>query len=544
MDSVGTDIGNAHRQRMGTGLSYILQGDQAVDTYRRINEREWMAAQRRDAERRAKRDAALSKLRATDPPFFYKHMAEKKAMQDEIMRMGVDIFNANGDPFNDVTPQAIEFQRKYNKLMSMSDASKQIGQQFNGLQQELMGGKAEDYSADDIARAVSFYDKPLQEIVDNRLVPPTLQKKAPAMEMSDFIGKRMAEWQKSSGRIPTDNEIESFIDATASDGDNQQKFIAGYGSKLLQMDEQERKDLEARAKAASRETWQQMAFEDAKRWQKKAEPLDITSAYNKASDLAAQGVSYKEWSTPAAFGSAPVKGSKEAAIMSAVNAEFNSDDRWMTIFDEKGELPRGAEETDAEYAKRVKTYMATQIAPLVKTKVESGRTDKGETTAKQTQSRQDFLADIRSGDWRRMQGAANILIGTPYSGNMRIENATVTQGENNFWLELDLGTNVTPKEVKDQTTDPTTGLTSDNTSVENRQGRTVVKISLDPNAIENQTFIRLHDNMFNQNKQPYETKFTERTPSVYDATDVKQAITPMSQPNKNKPLYDASYFNQ
>lgn len=540
---VGTGLGTAHNLRQGEGLATVLVGDSAVDTYRRIADREWVDAQRRDADRRARRDAALARLRTTDPEFFYKHNAEKEALQRGLLELGTTIAMSNKDPFTDVTPDAVEFQKRYSKLMSMSQASMQLKQQFVDLQKELMGGKDVDYAADDVSKALAFYDLPLEEIVTKGLVPPTLQKKAPMLEMSQFIGKNMATWQKDTDKIPTDNEIDAFVNALASDADNKQKFVAGYGSKLMQMDEEERKSLEARARAGGRETWQQMAFEDAKRWQKQQTPLDMLAAYNKAADLAAQGVSYKEWRTPDAYGSAPVKGSKDAAIKQAANALFNSDDRWLTVFDESGELPRGSEETDKEYAARVKNLMAGQIAPLVKTRTESGQTDRGGDKKKLEEGRRHFIEDMRSGDPVRMQAAANILTGTDWIGSWNIEGAKVVPTQLGYSLELDLGTNVSPKQVTEKIADPTTGIEQENVKVENRQGRTVAYVRLDPEAVSNQTLLSLHDRL----KKPYEAQWTERSSNVYDATGAApKVIVPLSQPQKNQNnfMYGADYFNK
>ncbi len=529
MDGVGTDQGVVNRQRQGTGLATILQGDSAVDTYRQVYQNEYATLQRRDAERKARKDASMAKLSAINPEYFYKHQDELQPAINKLHEDGAALLEQNIDPFND--PRARQWQKDYATVMAMSNASNQVKEQFTGLRKVLVETGPDEYRAQDISAAMDFFDLPLAQIVNDGLTAPMLQKKKPFTDMNEFVGKQMTEWQRATGTEPDDNAIADFIDASAKQPANTEKYIVGYGSKFNQLDPDEQKRVKDAATMNGREVWQQLAFEDAKRWQKAKTPLDIRGEMASAAKMAEGGVDYSEWSTPQGFGKAPKKGSVDTSLNAAVNATFNSDPRWLKVFDTEGELPRLKEETDGEYAVRVKKYMADQVRPLVGIDTKSGKTEKGEGDKKLIDSRNAFLEDIKSGDWRRMQGAANILVGTTYSGNMRVENATVTQGQDNFWLDLDLTTPLSVKDVKDQIVSDT-GVSSESVSVEERQGHKVVTISLAPDAVENQTFIRLHDNTVKQTGESYSTKYTERTPTTaLDALKATQyPTTPIPKP--------------
>ena len=365
-------------------------------------------------------------------------------------------------------------------------------------------------------------------------------KKRPYLDIMDFVGKRMSAWQQAAGETPDDNEVRQFVKGIMDDPANRPQLLEGYGSRLAQMDPDEKDALTQRARAAGSEPSEQLMFEDAKRYQKRRAPFDLQGEIKTAAQLAEGGVSYAEWSNPQGFGKAPKKGSKEAAIKSAVDATFNSDPRWMEVYNREGELPRNSEETDAEYAKRVKVYMAKQIDPLVGTQTKSGKTDRGADEQKQAAGREAFLADIRSGDQVRMQGAANILVGTNFSGNMKVEDATVQyQGPGAYWLELDVTTPLSTDRIKEQVADEY-GLTSEQVTVENRQGKKIVTIGLAPGAVENQTLVRLIDNYSKQTGATYDTKFTER--SAKTAMDAISAPVGRPANTPQKTTVGADFF--
>ena len=178
-------------------------------------------------------------------------------------------------------------------------------------------------------------------------------KKKPALDTMDFMAKRMGTWQSTSGAIPTDNEVREFTRGLMSDPANRDQIVSGYGSRMAHMDADEKKQLEGRARMAGAEPAEQLMFEDAKRFQKRREAFDLQKELKAAAGMAEGGVDYTEWNTPEGFGKAPKKGSKEAAIKASVDATVNSDPRWMEVYDRECELPRGQEERDSEYAKRV-----------------------------------------------------------------------------------------------------------------------------------------------------------------------------------------------
>lgn len=509
---IGTNVGSVHEQQQGTGLATILQGNEAVDTYAQIWRVNQANTARKEQDRLQKRQAALGAIKGFAPEFFYKHQQEMSGAINDHVNKGAELIAAGiDDPFNSTDPRAVEWQKERNRIAAMSNASMQIKERWDGLQKQVAGANPDDYDADSLSGAVGFFNQPLSDIVAGGKTPPVLMKKRPYLDGMDFIGKRMSTWQQAAGEIPDDTEVRQFVKGIMDDPANRPQLMESYGSRLAQMDAEDRQALTQRARAAGAEPSEQLMFEDAKRYQKRRQPFDLKGEINSAAQMAERGVSYSEVSTPQGFWKAPKKGSKEAAIKSAVDAAFNSDPRWMEVYNREGQLPRGAEETDAEYGNRVKAHMAKQLDPLVGVQTKSGKTDRGADEQKQAAGRDAFIADIRSGDQVRMQGAANILVGTNFSGNMRVEDATVQyQGPGAYWLELDVTTPLSTDRIKEQVADEY-GLTSEQVIVENRQGKKIVTIGLAPGAVENQTLVRLIDNYSKQTGATYDTKFTERS---------------------------------
>lgn len=540
MDAIGTQLGSVHKQRQGTGLATVLDGGDALNAATRAWQYDMADLQRRDAERQAKREAALKRLQSFSPEWFYKHNFEMKSALDAHLGKGAELLGRGvADPFTGTDAESVAFQKEHARLTAMSNASMQVKERWDALQKQVAASSPDDYDPRSIANAVSFFDIPLSEIIESGASPVTLQKKRPFLQMNEFIGKNMAAWQAArGGEQPSDGEVFEFVNSLANEPANRQQFVEGYASKLAQIEPDEKKRLEDTARAGGREVWQQMAYEDALRFRKRREAFDLQKELQQAAKMAEGGVSYSEWSTPDSFGKAPKKGSKESAIKSAVDATFNSDSRWMEVYDREGELPRGKEENDGEYAKRVKAYMAAKLDPLVGVQTKSGKTDKGQQDSERERAKSAFVEDMRSGDWMRAQGAANVLIGTRFANNLDINNATITQGPQGFNLELDLGTNLSTKDVRRQIADSSTGDVSDKVLVEDRQGRQVVKIDLSEGAISNQILARLIDNTIKEGGR-YDPSLTERSPKT--ALEAAKAVVP-TQPLKNQPTTGIDFW--
>lgn len=518
----------------------MLTNDRALDTADRLYAYDLAKQQRIDQERQAKRGAAMTALKSFSPDFLYLHNNEMSKSLNDHFNKGAELLARIDDPFTSSDPQAVEWQKEHAKIQAMSTYSLQLKDRWTALQKQIADSGPDDYDARSLDNAVKFFNKPLSEIVANGETPPTLQKKRAMLDSMKFIGERMSGWQSATGAAPTDNEIREFNKGLLNDPANKQQLVESYGSRLAQMTPEETKSLQERADMAGLPVSEQLMFEDSRRFLKKGTPLDYQKDLNSAALMADRGISYNEGANPNASWSSPVKGSKLAAIKSAATAMFNSDSRYMTIFDENGEVPRGAEMSDPEYAEEVKKYLASQLDPLVGVKNKYVKTEKGAGDAQDVKGRNAFIEDMRSNDWKRAQGAANVLVGTRFANNLDVQDATITQGPNGFILNLDLGTNVTTKDVRDQITDANTGLSSDKVSVEQRQGRQVVTIDLSEGAIENQTLARLIDNTTKATGKPYDPSLTERSPKT--AIEAARTIVPGAQTRANAPTTDASFW--
>ena len=543
MNEVGTQVGTVHNLRQGEGLATVLQGDRAMDTAERLFAYDMAERQRKDQELARKRDAAMLKLRSINPEFFYKHNAEKQKEQDKLMAIGAELIDGGKDPFNGTDPRSVEFQKQYQRLMSMSQTSQQVKGYFDELQKKVLGSNPDDFDAESIYSATSVFDKPLADIMEKGFKPPVLQKKRAGLAVSEMITKNVAQWQQSrGGEPPTDTELEQFVNGIATDGGNLEKFVEGYGTKLAQLskfDPDEAKRVSDSARASGREVWQQMAFEDAKRAQKRRERFDIAKDISEAARAATQALDEVSTSNSTGFWSGPRKGSPEEVAKWQADLRFNSDERYMTDLDREGVLPRGKEESDVEYGVRVKKYLYDRILPGVKTETKSGRTSQGEDEQKAQKSRLDFLADIRSGDTVRMQDAANILVGTKYSANMSIEDANVVaQGPGAYWLELEVTSPLSTDKIKEEFVQD--GVSSEQVRIENRQGKKIVNIGLAPGAVENQTLVRLLDNYMKQTGATYDTKLTQRSAkTAFDAGKMPMSTIPAPA---RKTTVDESFF--
>lgn len=508
MIQAGSQSGQVHSERQGTGLATILQGDRAIDTFDRLS---YLNATRLKAASDAaakKRDDALVKLKSYSPEYFYKHKEEIQPAITAHLEQGGSLAAKNIDPFTASAPDAVAWQKEHQRLTAMAQASMQVKSYDQKLQEQLASKDPNDFTASSLADAVKFRDSNLQEIVDGKVTPPILVKKQAWQDAQDFVGKNMRVW--GQGKLnASDPEVLDFVTNVLAEPANQE-IIQSYAQKLAQVGPEEQKRLETVAKEKGVEVYQQMAFEDAKRYQtSQAKDFNFMEIMQKAAQNAEAGLDYNTGSNEKGSWRQPKKGSVTQSAANAANDLFNTRREFMTFFNDNGELPRSAEEDDGHYANRVKKHLAAGIEQRMKVDTEYRKAE-GEGGGDQLVStRRSFLEDIQGPDQTRATSAAKLLIGTKIGGNLTVEDAGVNDIPYRKGLRLELSTPMSVKDVKQQIVDADTGLVSDDIQIEERQGRKLVFIDLGNKSTANQVISRLYDNYAKETKSFYDPSLTE-----------------------------------
>lgn len=540
MDGVGTSQGAVNRQQQGTGLATVLQGSDALRYAISHNDQEKARRQALADAAKAKRDAALRKIQALAPEYWYKHTGEISSALDNHVEKGVELLGQQVDPFSSSDQRAVDFQKEHARIAAMAESSKQLKEQYTKLRQEIDGSNPDDYDPRSISNIDAFYSRPLGEIVDERATPPTLIKKRAFMDAFNFVGKNMQEWSKTwgEGSVPGEVEIMDFVTALGKDPANLENVSRSYSAKFTQMDDAEKKRILSTAQNGQIEFWQQMAYEDALRWRKTQEKFNPLDALKESAKTVEGGLDYSSWENPNAFGTAVNSKDFEKSLGTVANAMINSDPRWMSYYEETGQVPRYDDETDGQYSVRVKKKLIEDIRPLVGINRKSGRTAKGEGEHIEAAGRNAFIQDMRSGDSVAAQSAANWLTGTKFSGNMSIDGAFITESPQGFVLELDIATPMGVQLVKEQLQGEF-GAGAEVSDVVEKQGKKTVKVYLGQDQIANQSLARLYDNTTKATGKNYDPKITERTPKT-----AREAMKTVYAPLKEKPAATADFLFQ
>lgn len=529
--AVGSRQGQVHSERQGTGLGTVLQGDAAVDAYGRIALQDGQRRAAADAAAKAKREGALAKLTAFAPDYFYLHKEQMQPLLQGHIEKGATMVASGLDPFTGGSPEAIEWQKEHQRIAALAENSKQIKAEYIAFRQDLEGKDPSEFTAESMKASEDWFTADLLGTLERGQKRPPLLKKKAWEDAFTFVGKNMRTWQTDNAD-PSDAEILDFTTALITDPANQ-KVVESYAQKLSTTPPEERTRLEKAAKAADREVVQQMAFEDAKRWQKAQAPFDYMKEFSEGVKLADGSVDYAESDVMGVGYRGPKKGSVEKSAALAAEAMLNNRPEWMTIFDENGELPRGEEEETGSYYARVKAHLAGKLKEGmgVNTKYSKDK-DKGKGDMYIT-TRDQFIADMRSGDSITADSASKILLGTGFANNLKVERAVVnTAPDRRQFLRLELATPMSLKDVKSMVVNADTGIEEESVTLEQRSGKSIAIINLGKGDIANQTLGRLYDNYHKETGAYYDPALTER--GIKTAAGIVPSMPKQATPTTKK----------
>lgn len=543
MTDPGTQVGTVHHQREGTGLAHILTGDGAVDTYGRIWAVERAARAKRDADAAAKRDAAIKGLKEFAPEYSYRYVKEIQPRIDGHIQEGADLLAKGIDPFTSTDAAATAWQKNHQSILADAAHSMQTEKEIAALTQDIDGKDPSEYTADSWQANLDWVKMPLAEKRTAGAKPPLVKKRA-WTDASEWVGKNMKIYDDGhAGADP--RQVEDFVTNLLLQPANADK-VAAYAQKFAELPAPERTRIQNAAQDGHREVVQQLALEDALRYQKGKEPFDYQKEIANGVKAATDRVSYSEWQQGEKSGEGP-KGGKKAVMAQARNiAEdmVRSRPDWATVYRRTGELPIGDEETDPSYMERVTAKLANEIYERMKVDTKYKVSPTGSGDQKKKESSDLFVRDITGDDLTAANSAANLLTGTTYAGNLKIENAWVNRIMDKDYsssLSLVVTTPMSLAQVKQQVLDDNTGIAEEDVQVVEKQGNKEVTISFRPGAGGKQAAARLYDNFMKETGSVYEPKHTEREVKTAAGNTIITSPVQPSAPNKNAAPLDGMF---
>jgi hypothetical protein len=519
MDGVGTQQGYVHNQRQGTGLATVLTGGDLAATT-------WIKGAQDDAERRraAKQERdkqAMSAVKAiTDfnPEFWYAHDAEIKGKLNEWQDKGTAMLQSGRDPWNSMDEDSVNWRKEYSRIRQMSTYSGQIKSEWEATRPQLDGKEADKYTPESIIARKQFFDQKVENTLETGVKPPALIERTPFVNRHDTWNKIMkTKAEQNPGAVLDDTQLAETAKAALEEPEMGPKLMRTYDSALTMLSPEEKTALQERADNSGRSTYQQMAFEDAKREQINQKPFDATTWLKSGADQVP--VSTTTSQGPGGGSTTVKKKELEASARAAAKRIIENDPRALKFYDKPGLVPRDGD-NDAEYRVRVEDYVTQEI---IKTKQQSTafqQTEKGAEDAAMKQSRDLWLSHmIDKGSQFYNEAAGYTWQGKGFIGDMTITNATVreTIKDNNPYRELVIVVEGSPT-MKSNKEDGTAGLFGP--EAEQAAAEQAAKDAGLPDAkyvqigtqrefvipitteTENQ-LLRVHDLAFKTTKQPY-----------------------------------------
>jgi hypothetical protein len=505
MNEVGTNIGTAYVGHQGVGKATILQGEDASNVGMAFLKQQQADAEAKRKQALGDRDALLKELQTSPDGYWVKHSKDIGDAQSALLDKYASLL-AKGvnDPKASTNPDAIAFQRDYLRLRRMINASKQMKAAADDMQTAIQKDKdgPDAFTTDSIMQYQKFLTTPLSDIVDGNAQVPILERRRPYVDSVTFWQPYIKAYEASLNGAPvTDAGIEDYVHTVLTSPATSDKLASTYASRLQQMPQQERAGVQQRAILGRRSEIEQIAFEDAKRVVKQAEPFNPYQSLIEAAKKVE--VDYSESRGPGGGSRRPDIADLDKNLSVTADALIESRPEWLTLYDAQGKVePIKPGESEKEYRARVKKEMVASMKSLVKLQSESFSTDQG----KQKQSADNWLADIKSDNIYTQQRASGYLIGAQLFGNLDISDVQIVStpqdtggGTLKIVLTTPLGVQVKTEDIVAQARNQV----SPQAQVIEKQGVREMLIPLDKTAPTNEMLLRIHDIAFQRTKQEY-----------------------------------------
>lgn len=543
MYQVGTDIGNANKQRQGTGLATVLQGGNADDNF--LKYASMRSAQREEqlAKREAQRAASLKKLTDMNPDFFYRHQQEKMEMLNNAQRLGIEAMQAGIDnPWESADPRAIAFQKAATELQNAAQVSEQIGNQYKAFQQDVQAKGANYFDPRSLSGMEQYFDRPLSEHRQNPSGVPLVTQRQPLANLTDFASALAGKingtlngtaYDPAAGRQAV---REAFLNPDPNNNLAESATLA-----LANYSPSERAEIEKKARDFGISAPEMLAAQMVDQFALKQKPFNVNDALAAADN--AFDVTYSKYEGTDTFSKTPDKKTTMQGAMSAARSALRGDPRALNEFAAMYGLKHDPNETEVEFFDEVQRTLAADLYARKKKDRESGVFRDKADDQKLELSTDRWLRDMKSGDFAIAQNASGVLQNLDYLGNLKVKDARV-QNKNIMSKEgeapvnllvLDLETPTQVKMTKQDVMDAT-GANEDDFEITSGSAGTTVTFDLSKMEPNNQLLRSMYQRSAKKQGVLYGETFQvpQTLDELIETTPAKPAKSGTNSPEKFK----------
>lgn len=421
---VGTNVGDVHRQRQGTGLATTFGKDTTDEYYLQYSKGLADERKRQAAAKKAAEKEVIEKINSINPDFFFKHKEEITSMASQLRELGVQKLKQGVDPYSDE-----EFLRKQAELEAASKVSTQIRDAYKVTQEDIRGkGDPSYFDIGSLKSTYDYYDRPLSEHLANPTQAPILMQRTVLPEVITIL-KGAADNKGAYNEIgaydPSSKAASEYARTLITDPEVGSKNLAAINQAIASRPVEFQNSLKQRAQDNGMSPQELFIAEQAQYLSPSAEPFSYTKAFESA--ISATELSTRERSGAKGFSKKVDKRESYKSALAAARAQLNSDPRAYENTGRVLKVDRDPTDSDADYNKKVEEAFAIEILNAKGKKDASGETMFGYQSREMEDSGNLYIQHFKSGDTRIMQEAANWARGIKLPDGSVIDNFEIVE---------------------------------------------------------------------------------------------------------------------
>ena len=481
---------NTYKGRQGTGFATNINLDRTASALEKASAIKAKAT----ADEQKRKNDIWSKLKSTEiPEHWYKYKKQMQGKYEDLMNLGSEILNNNGNPFEGNDDASIMFQKRYNQMTAGAEYSTQLQKKYDEGR-KLMQTKGQD-EYKNWEEFQNFFDEEgndLFSLMDNQTQPPVLMKNKALTDIDKYHQAGVdALFGKNHDGPMDENMIQGYIQSTMTNPTTFPELEKSYDARFQMMQPSTFDALKNKASSNGRSIYEQAMYDDVK---KHESAVSIESVL----DQIAGNIKPDSKSSTIEKGDVTTTSSKttytEAQAKAAIREAMLSDPR-MTKFaggaNDEDQVNKFYDQFKDQLDNRIKTD-----SNFKRTTDEGGRYG-GMSEKEYKENRGQWYEDLKQGG---LQQASDYLVGYELKGeDLTIQKTQIVNGKMQIFLK---GDDIEGRKVKDEN-----GVTTGIKGVVGKfdESEQAIVREYDLNALNDQEILfEAYDEAFQKRKkQPY-----------------------------------------
>jgi len=459
MYQVGTQVGDVHKQRQGTGYATVLQDTAQTDDYflKYMGARA-AADEAKAAKKQADRDAALGKIMGWKDDYFAGHHQEIADQTRIMQEAGLAALKAGAaDPAvgSDAASQA--YQRELTKLNQMTTISKQFKEDYARFRQDVDGKAMDFFDTESLTSRDQYYRTKIADVMADPSkiqAPPLKQAKVYASLVEGTNAIASAYNTATADGVPLDEKRakdivrETMVDPAKGPGmiESAQRSYEAMPTAMQEEIKLSAQGMGITVPEAVMLRFSKQKFESQAPYNPGEEAIKLSGKL----DLSRRGYTGAE-----TFSEGVDEGKSMASAVSLAKAALFAHPDALTSQAERLGIKQGALSYE-EFVDKTARAFAKDIYTMKSKDAKSGIISGSGKNPEQQKRAGDWLKVVYGENMVQAQQALDMLRGIDYGQGLTINRAEIVQkgpNDNNRYVTFDLKGDIKSKFTKEELAD-------------------------------------------------------------------------------------------